>query len=284
SYPPLSSHSLSAHREHDPESGLVHMRARMYEPRMGRFTQIDPVLNNRMNDQYIYASNNPATHYDPLGLQDEKPELIVASLIGMLSEEEQTAYYQNYTQMWNKPFSRASAKSGYKLTAANPRYIKPGTDAVGLTRGINKGDISVLIAHGGNDKIALPGGAVVGSEDIANIAPPKEGMRTKLLVICVCKSEEGGEKIATAYANLGIPVVIAAAKMGISDEKMSTLTMRFLTGTTNPDASKRESISQAFEAAAKEAGLWDSNKNQPSGVVMRTAKGTDTSKPLEFGK
>ncbi|MEO0248886.1 MAG: RHS repeat-associated core domain-containing protein [candidate division WOR-3 bacterium] len=69
-YPPLLSHLLSAHREHDPESGLVHMRARMYEPRVGRFTQMDPVLANRPIKRYEYAANDPVTNKDPRG-EDE---------------------------------------------------------------------------------------------------------------------------------------------------------------------------------------------------------------------
>ncbi|MEO0250258.1 MAG: RHS repeat-associated core domain-containing protein, partial [candidate division WOR-3 bacterium] len=66
---PLSSHLLSAHREHDPESGLVHMRARMYEPRVGRFTLLDPMLENRVLEHYVYVWNSPINLSDPEGLQ-----------------------------------------------------------------------------------------------------------------------------------------------------------------------------------------------------------------------
>ncbi|MBI3097145.1 MAG: hypothetical protein HYY93_02700 [Planctomycetes bacterium] len=33
---------LSTQRENDPESGLMHYRARWYDPRTGRFGQRDP--------------------------------------------------------------------------------------------------------------------------------------------------------------------------------------------------------------------------------------------------
>jgi RHS repeat-associated protein len=59
-----------AQRDHDSESGLVHMRHRMYDPRTGRFTQVDPIRGNRPGKHYAYASNKPITRIDPRGLDD----------------------------------------------------------------------------------------------------------------------------------------------------------------------------------------------------------------------
>jgi RHS repeat-associated protein len=56
-----------AQREHDSESGLVYMRARMYDPRVGRFTQVDPVASNRPFESYVYAGNAPLSRTDPWG-------------------------------------------------------------------------------------------------------------------------------------------------------------------------------------------------------------------------
>jgi hypothetical protein len=44
------------------------MRARMYDPRIGRFTQTDPIFDNRPSKHYTYASNNSAMLTDPMGL------------------------------------------------------------------------------------------------------------------------------------------------------------------------------------------------------------------------
>jgi len=57
-----------AQREHDMESGLVYMRHRTYDPRIGRFTQVDPILGNRPHEHYVYARNNPVRLTDPMGL------------------------------------------------------------------------------------------------------------------------------------------------------------------------------------------------------------------------
>jgi RHS repeat-associated protein len=48
-------------------SGLVYMRARHYDPRLGRFLQPDP-LGIDADQLYAYARSNPYRFFDPLGL------------------------------------------------------------------------------------------------------------------------------------------------------------------------------------------------------------------------
>lgn len=61
-----------AAREYDATSGLYYMRARYYDPEVGRFISEDPLgLADGINP-YLYASNNPLMGRDPTGLfQDE---------------------------------------------------------------------------------------------------------------------------------------------------------------------------------------------------------------------
>ena len=58
-------------REHDPESGLYHLRARLYDPRIGRFLQRDPIGYVDGMNLYKYVRNNPLNWIDPLGLACE---------------------------------------------------------------------------------------------------------------------------------------------------------------------------------------------------------------------
>jgi len=55
----------------DPDTGLVYMQARYYDPAVGRFLSIDPVTptaGNAFNfSRYAYANNNPVMHTDPDG-------------------------------------------------------------------------------------------------------------------------------------------------------------------------------------------------------------------------
>jgi len=61
----------------DPESGLVYMQARYYDPALGRFLSIDPVAPSAGNgfsfNRYAYAANNPIEHTDPDGRQYDEP-------------------------------------------------------------------------------------------------------------------------------------------------------------------------------------------------------------------
>jgi RHS repeat-associated protein len=55
-------------KEFDTETNLYYFGARYYDPRTSVWESADPIL--RPVGQYIYASNNPVTRVDPLGLQD----------------------------------------------------------------------------------------------------------------------------------------------------------------------------------------------------------------------
>lgn len=61
----------------DAESGLIYLRARMYDPVMGRFLTEDPAHDG--GNWYVYCSNNPIVFVDPLGLFDYNSLLSVGS-------------------------------------------------------------------------------------------------------------------------------------------------------------------------------------------------------------
>ncbi|WP_431033703.1 RHS repeat domain-containing protein [Streptomyces sp. P6-2-1] len=60
----------------DDPTGLVHLGAREYDPTLGRFLSVDPVIDEtdpaQMN-AYSYAHNNPITQSDPTGLRPDGP-------------------------------------------------------------------------------------------------------------------------------------------------------------------------------------------------------------------
>jgi len=52
----------------DAESGLIYLRARMYDPSTGRFINEDPIRDGL--NWYVYCGNNPVMFVDPWGLAD----------------------------------------------------------------------------------------------------------------------------------------------------------------------------------------------------------------------
>lgn len=56
----------------DPVTGLVHLRARDYDPETGQFVSVDPALDDT-RQPYAYASNNPVQFTDPTGLYTGDP-------------------------------------------------------------------------------------------------------------------------------------------------------------------------------------------------------------------
>lgn len=64
--------------ELDESTGLVHLGAREYDPALGRFLSVDPVIDynepKQMNP-YVYAHNSPVTFSDPSGLSIAPPTM-----------------------------------------------------------------------------------------------------------------------------------------------------------------------------------------------------------------
>jgi RHS repeat-associated protein len=57
-------------RERDPDTGLLHYRARWYDPQVGRFISEDPIGLGGGINQFRYVSNNPQNRTDPSGLYE----------------------------------------------------------------------------------------------------------------------------------------------------------------------------------------------------------------------
>src|SRR5574337_1092160 len=72
----------------DPESGLVYMQARYYDPATGRFLSVDPVTptpGDLFNfNRYAYAGNNPIKNVDPDGRAFGVDDLIGSAVGGLV--------------------------------------------------------------------------------------------------------------------------------------------------------------------------------------------------------
>jgi RHS repeat-associated protein len=65
---------FTGHEDED-DLGLVNMRGRIYDPKLGRFLQTDPIVSSPASGQswnpYSYVHNSPLNFTDPSGFQDE---------------------------------------------------------------------------------------------------------------------------------------------------------------------------------------------------------------------
>lgn len=83
----------------DPDTTLTHLGAREYDPAIGRFISVDPVLDlgdPQQTHGYTYANNNPVAFTDPTGLRPDGP-----------------AGGADYNDQWTKGSYNGSAGSGW---------------------------------------------------------------------------------------------------------------------------------------------------------------------------
>jgi RHS repeat-associated protein len=73
----------------DPDTGLVYMQQRYYDPIAARFMSVDPVVTNantgKSFSRYEYASNNPYRYLDPEGRQVYEPIKAIPSSLDQIN-------------------------------------------------------------------------------------------------------------------------------------------------------------------------------------------------------
>lgn len=152
----LPTHAYTDH-EYDPESGLYYMRARYYDPVVGRFLSPDPALNdggesfNRIANfpahlnAYSYVNNRPTVAVDPTG---RAPAFVVLGIVWIYQN---VGYIAVGTTVAGGGLAYASGGTAYDvvgdpaqrsfgIAAGAGRAARRGSSAVvrGGTKGVEK--------------------------------------------------------------------------------------------------------------------------------------------------
>jgi RHS repeat-associated protein len=132
----------------DPESGLVYMQARYYDPSVGRFLSTDPVGPSPGNlshfNRYDYANNNPILNIDPDGRNGQlywtasnKVTLIIPYIVG----ESGGAHMSMTTAQINEAVSRNLSGTvdvnGTPVTVVAKAVEANGSNTTGHTNFLN---------------------------------------------------------------------------------------------------------------------------------------------------
>ncbi|XP_014243540.1 uncharacterized protein LOC106663315 [Cimex lectularius] len=133
-------------QEYDEETGLYNYHARLYDPSLGRFYQIDPM--GQYFSPYLYAGNSPLTLVDPDGEFVFISILVVTGISSLIAY----SYWKNGWDMegWKETLKETWNKINYGLEVVKT-FVKFGTAAV-----ILKG-LGVPIAIAGIALLALAG-------------------------------------------------------------------------------------------------------------------------------
>ncbi|WP_437531193.1 RHS repeat-associated core domain-containing protein [Sorangium sp. So ce726] len=91
SFPSETTQGFTGH-ESDDELGLVNMKGRIYDPRIGRFLTTDPIVSipsfGQSWNPYSYVRNSPLNHVDPSGFQEEPVEAPILPVYSVVRPEQ----------------------------------------------------------------------------------------------------------------------------------------------------------------------------------------------------
>lgn len=120
--------------QHDKALGLTYMKARYYDPSIGRFLSIDPAPPEAKTpasfNRYSYAANNPYKYVDPDG-EAPLPMAILAGTAGLIATGLMT--YDTYQQTGSWDQAKVTAIKGTVYTGLAVGTILAGPAVAGST-------------------------------------------------------------------------------------------------------------------------------------------------------
>jgi RHS repeat-associated protein len=100
----------------DSETGLYYLRARYYDPAVGRFLSVDP-LTDQGERPYAYAGADPVNGHDPTGQQDMLTVSMLTAAVVLPSVPQILGAAEHIRCIWSITKSRLAAAFGILQTA-----------------------------------------------------------------------------------------------------------------------------------------------------------------------
>lgn len=145
----LTDVGFTGHR-HDSSDGLIYMKARYYDPAMGKFVSADEIIPSPYDPQslnrYNYCRNNPANLVDPDGHFAFLAPILMAAIVGAAAGATIAAINgANGGAIWTATWHGALQGAAFAGTAMVGGPLAGGMVAGGLGAALNGGGMGAVI-------------------------------------------------------------------------------------------------------------------------------------------
>lgn len=206
----VTRHGYTGHEQVD-EAGLIHMSGRIYDPKLMRFVQADPIIQSPFDSQsynrYTYVFNNPLAHTDPTGYWGKEEQGYLRAAVAIV-----ITIYTGGTAAgasWGA-FSGASLTTGQAFAVTVIGGAAAGAVQTGTLKGAATGAISGAMFFGVGQYFDAAGWAHLG-KDTAN-ALSGTGHAAKTLAHGVAggiTAELGGGNFGNGFISAGVTQAFA---------------------------------------------------------------------------